>query len=162
MKRAFAGLFAVAVVFLLAGPSATADKDNKLPESALEVLKNATELELYSIDFAHEDKTKTGFHDMKSVGKTTVKDADTRKKLVSEFVKGMEGDITPARCFNPRHGIRATYSGKTVDLVICFECAQFKLYEGGADKPMHLLIGKGPEPLFDKVLKEAGVAKPKN
>jgi hypothetical protein len=162
MKPMLAGVFVVIAACLTAGPAGSADKDNKLPESVLKVLQNATEFELYSIDFAHEDKGKTGFHDLKSVGKTTVKDADTRKKLVAEFVKGLEGEITPARCFNPRHGIRATHDGKTVDLVICFECAQFKLYEGKDGEPKTLLIGKGPEPAFDKVLKDAGVPKPKN
>ena len=160
MKLLPAGLFAATAVCLATGPAGSAD--NKLPESARTVLQNATELELYSIDFAHPDKEKTGFHDLKAVGKTTVKDAEARKKLVSEFLKGMEGKIDPARCFNPRHGIRATHDGKTVDLVICFECAQFDLYEPGSDKPTRLLIGKGPEPTFDKVLRDAGVPKPKN
>jgi hypothetical protein len=157
--------FAVAVLSLVAGPAATQDKakdkQNKLPEPALKVLQNATEFELYSIDFAHPDE-KTGFHNMKSMGKTTVKDAETRKKLVTEFAKGMEGELYPAKCFNPRHGIRATHDGKTVDLVICFECAQFHLYEGKDAQPKTLLIGKGPEAAFDKVLKDAGVPKPKN
>jgi hypothetical protein len=160
MKPMLAGLSAVAVVCLVAGPTRSAD--NKLSDNALKVLRNATEFELYSIDFAHPVSGKTGFHDLKSVGKTTVKDAGTRKTLVSEFTKGMEGDIKPARCFNPRHGIRATHDGKTVDLVICFECAQFDVYEPGSDKPTRLLVGKGPEPAFDKVLRDAGVAKPKN
>ena len=161
MKLAFAGLFAVVVVVLVAGPAVSAD--NKLPESALKVLQSATEFELYSIDFAHTDKEKTGFHNMKVAGKTTVKDADTRKKLVSALAKGAEeNDGTVANCFNPRHGIRATHDGKTVDLVICFECAQFKLYEGKDAEPKTLLIGKGPEPAFDKVLRDAGVPKPKN
>ena len=160
MKLLPAGLFAATAVCLATGPAGSAD--NKLPESARTVLQNATELELYSIDFAHPDKEKTGFHDLKAVGKTTVKDAEARKKVVSEFLKGMEGKIDPARCFNPRHGIRATHDGKTVDLVICFECAQFDLYEPGSDKPTRLLIGKGPEPTLDKVLRDAGVPRPKN
>jgi hypothetical protein len=160
MKPLFAGLFAVAAVGLAAGPGRAAD--NKLPESALKVLQNATEFELYSIDFANEDKGKTGFHDMKVVGKTAVKDADVRKKLVSDFVKGTEGTLYPAKCFNPRHGIRATHDGKTVDLVICFECAQFDVYGPDGDRSKRLLIGKGPEPALDKVLRDAGVPKPKN
>ena len=160
MKPMLAGLFAVTAVCLAAGPTRSAD--NKMPEGALKVLQNATEFELYSIDFAHPDKEKTGFHQMKVVGKTAVKDAATRKKLVAAFAKGMEGKIDPARCFNPRHGIRATHDGKTVDLVICFECAQFDLYEPGSDKPTRLLIGKSPEPTFDQVLRDAGVPRPKN
>lgn len=152
--------FAAAVTALTAGPGCSAD--NKLPESARKVLENATEFELYSIDFAHPDKEKTGFHDLKVVGKTTVKDADVRKKLVAEFVKGLDGTPFPSKCFNPRHGIRATHDGKTVDLVICFECAQFDVYGTDGAEPKRLLIGKGPEPAFDKVLQDAGVAKPKN
>lgn len=158
-------ILAVALLALATAPAATADndkdKENKLSPAALKVLQSATEFELYSIDPGHTDE-KAGFHKVKIVGKTAVKDADTRNKLVSELTKAMEGDIKPARCFNPRHGIRAAHDGKTVDLVICFECSQFYVYEGKAEPSAHLLIGKGAEPALDKVLKDAGVPKPKN
>ena len=98
---------------------------------------------------------------LKAVGKTTVKDAEARKKVVSEFLKGMEGKIDPARCFNPRHGIRATHDGKTVDLVICFECLQVKSFAGDKDGPSYLTT-RSPQPTLDQVLTDAKVPLPKN
>jgi len=80
---------------------------------------------------------------------------------VGALLKAMEGDIQPAKCFDPRHGIRATHEGKTVELVICFQCAQFNVYVGADGEGKHLLIGKGPEPALDKVLKDAGIPKAK-
>jgi hypothetical protein len=94
------------------------------------------------------------------LGKTMVK-ADTRKQLVETFLKGMEGKIDPAKCFDPRHGIRATHGGKTVELVICFHCSQFILYVGSAEKGPLLLVNKSPEASFDKVLKDADIPKAK-
>ena len=76
----------------------------------------------------------------------------------------MKGDIIEKKCFNPRHGIRATHDGKTVELVICFECSSFDIYsgsEGSVEKTKHLLVGKSPEATFNKVLKDAGSGKPK-
>ena len=54
------------------------------------------------------------------------------------------------------------YDGKTVDLVICFECAQFKVFlDKDDDKGKGFLINKKPEAAFNKVLKDAGIAKSK-
>jgi hypothetical protein len=64
-------------------------------------------------------------------------------------------NATPARCFIPRHGIRATHDGKTVELVICFECSQLWVHQGDAKDWM--TIGKEPQSVFDKLLTEAGI-----
>jgi hypothetical protein len=148
-------------VICLATACARSD-ENKLPADAQTILDKAEQIELLSIDPQRSDKDgpKDAFHGHKVLGKTTVK-GDARKELVEAFVKGMEGKIDPAKCFNPRHGIRATHEGKTVDLVICFECAQFEVYLGTDEKAKHLLVNKSPEPAFDKVLKDAGIPKAK-
>jgi hypothetical protein len=36
-----------------------------------------------------------------------------------------------AGCFNPRHGLRLKGGGKSVDLVICFECLQVEVFVNG-------------------------------
>src|SRR5262245_65008926 len=51
--------------------------------------------------------------------------------------------------------IRATHDGKMVELVICFQCSQFYLHEGG--KSAQLLINEKPGPTFNKVLEDAGI-----
>jgi hypothetical protein len=150
------GLLALA---LLTGAEAQ-QRENKLPDSALAVLTKADQFELLSLKPDEKEKAQDGFHGYPVLGTTAVKDADTRKQLVESLTKGMEGKIDPARCFIPRHGVRATHDGKTVELVICFECAQFLVHAPGA-AGKRLLVNKTPEPLFDKVLKEAGIPKAK-
>jgi hypothetical protein len=72
------------------------------------------------------------------------------KKSVAES-KGAAAD-----CFNPRHGIRVIYDGKTNDLVICFQCFQVLVYQNGKEeKPPDFLIGdsaQSAESLFNRVL----------
>lgn len=136
-------------------------EDNKLPDDARDVLMKAGQLELLSLHPESEkEKTKDGFHGYKVLGKTSPKDA-ARKELVQAFLKGMDGKIDAKKCFEPRHGIRATHDGKTVELVICFECSLFYVYTGSAERGQLLLVGRTPEPLFDNLLKDAGIPKAK-
>lgn len=152
------GSLALACLVVTAAPRA----DNKLPEAARTILEKAEQFELLSVDpKPQKEDEKDGFHGHKVLGKTAVKDADVRKQLVEALVKGMEGEITPAKCFNPRHGIRATHDGKTVELLICFECAQLQVYDGPAGQGKFLLVSKAPEPVFDKVLQDAKIPKAK-
>ena len=134
--------------------------DNKLPEDVAKILAKAEQIELLSLDPDKRKEAKDSFHGYKVLGKTALKDAETRKKLVEAFTKGTEGEITPALCFIPRHGLRITHDGKTAELVICFQCAQFHVYDS-TGKLTSLLINKTPEPMFDQLLKDAGIPKAK-
>jgi hypothetical protein len=153
MRASFVGLAAL-IVLLPAAASRAADA-----ETPVTYLEKAGEIELYSLD-PSERGVKDGFHGWKVLGKTTVKDAETVKKLAAAFKKGVEENKgIAAACFNPRHGIRLTHDGKTVDLVICFEC--YSVQEFVADKQgKGCLVTRSPQPAFDKVLKDAGVALP--
>ena len=64
--------------------------DSKIPESARAALEKADRFELLSIDpDRQQEKTKDDFHGWKVLGKTQIKDADTRKKLVAALKKGV-------------------------------------------------------------------------
>ena len=100
------------------------------------------------------------FHGWKVLGKTTVKDAEVRKRLVAAFLQGVaENEGVSAGCFNPRHGIRMVHDGRTIDLVICFECYQVAAYVGDTRVP-GCLITRSPQPTFGGVLKDAKVPLP--
>ena len=101
--------YATAVFTLLTlAAGATRCEDNKLPADATTILAKATTLELYSIVPSFTKTTaKDEFRGYEVLGKTTVK-GDPKKDLVTAFKKGLDGQIDPAACFNPRHGIRAT------------------------------------------------------
>ncbi|HVS36600.1 MAG TPA: hypothetical protein VMS17_13640, partial [Gemmataceae bacterium] len=135
------------------------DKFTHLPKEVQAVLEQADQLDVYSLQPPNPPKEKPQvkdvFHEYKVLGKTTIKDAAVRKKLVEEIEKGVANGFGAAGCFNPRHGLRATHDGKTVDLVICFECTSIEIFNGTAQS--FVWTGRGPQELFDKVLKDADV-----
>jgi|GEM_PF-1129113 len=134
---------------------------DKVPEHLLTLLEKADQFELLSLNPERsKEKAADDFHGYKVLGKTTVKDAEVRKKLVAALKKGVEdNDGAAAGCFNPRHGIRVTRDGKTADFVICFECVFMKVYLG--DKlEKGLRTTSSPKDTFDDVLKEAKIPLP--
>ncbi len=71
------------------------------------------------------------FHDYEILADISVREVEDRKSLISAFYQSIEeNDGMAADCFNPRHGIRVTQAGKSVDFLICFECYQFKAFNG--------------------------------
>jgi hypothetical protein len=63
-----------------------------------------------------------------------------------------------ARCFDPRHWIRATQGDKTVDIVFCFGCGQIYFdHDAMKDEETTDSILSGMQPAFDEILKAAGV-----
>jgi hypothetical protein len=152
-------VFVPLLALLLATTPASADT---IPDQLRAILEKAEHFELFSLnptDPLSENKKepKETFHGWEVLGKTTVKDAETRKKLVDAFEKGVADNKGPhANCFDPRHGIRVTHDGKTADFVICFECRHVHAIVG--DQPAKaFLITDSPEAAFDSVLKEAKV-----
>ena len=146
-------------VALVIGLSAqVAGQDNKIPDRAREILEKASQFELLSIGHGPSPKKPTeDFHGWPVIGKTTVEDSNTRKRLVAALGKGVEenkGDSM--KCFNPRHGIRVTHDGMTADFVICFECFQVVVYVTG-DKEQRFLITASPAPVFNQTLQHAKV-----
>jgi hypothetical protein len=65
-----------------------------------------------------------------------------------------------AGCFIPRHGLRLKGGGKTVDLVICFQCLSAEVFVDGERQKGFLTSGE-PQTEFDATLKAAGVQLPK-
>jgi hypothetical protein len=155
MKRTHLG---IALLLLTSAPEARAqDKPSSKDLAAL--FEKAEDLELYSLDPAADVKeadAKKGFHGWKVLGKTTVKEAKTRKKVIEALYKGLaESDGTMAKCFIPRHGIRATAGGKTADVVICFECLQVQFHVGDGSSTEATTASH--QKVLDEVLTAAGV-----
>jgi len=111
------GFIAVGVVVLVSAGTGRA-ADNALPAKARAVLEKAETLDVYSLDpdterDVTEERPKTGFRGWKILGKTTVQDADARKALLSALDKAVAGAPPRSKkCFEPRHGVRATAGGR--------------------------------------------------
>jgi hypothetical protein len=151
-------LFSIPVALVIGLSAQVAGQENKIPDQARAILENANQFELLSIGHGPTTKNPTeDFHGWPVIGKTTIKDSNTRDRLVAALEKGVEenkGDSM--KCFNPRHGIRATHDGMTADFVICFECFQAVVYIAG-EKEQRFLITASPAPVFNQTLQQAKV-----
>lgn len=149
-----------AVALVLGAASVQARAGDKLPDAVVKALEKADELEVYSL--GGETTEKDGWHGAKVLGQTTVKGETGQKALAAALKKAVEEGDRGARCFIPRHGIRATHAGKTYDLLICFECGWLYVYTDTSDKPTVLMISEGPQKALNKILTDARVplAKP--
>lgn len=153
--------WATLVAALVVGTATAAERGNKLPADAQAILDKAEQFELFSLDpdRRHADaKDKDSFQGWKVLARTTVKDAEVRKKVLAALTKGMaDSDGTVANCFNPRHGLRATHDGKTLDLVICFECKRIEVVVDG--KKSGVRTTASPQSVLGDVLMAAGAKK---
>jgi hypothetical protein len=142
--------------------------NNRIPETVERLLGKAELFELYSLDpelktdkAGNAVKVKDGFHDWQVLGKTEVKGEAERKRLADALRLAAEDNFgMAAACFIPRHGIRLKGGGKTVDLVICFQCFSVQVFVDGERKEGFLTTGE-PQQAFDAMLKSAGVKLPK-
>lgn len=151
-------VFAPLLALVLPGCSASSDEDSKMPAELRIALEKGTEFELFSLRPANPDNPipPDSFHDETILGKTMVKDAEARNRLVTALKKAVYESQGAPGCFNPRHGIRVTYKGRTVDLVICFECWQVMAYVGD-ERVKGFMVHESPQAVFDEILKEANV-----
>ncbi len=149
-------LWAIGSGLLLA---AVAGCGRGLPASARVAVPDR--LTLYSIDGRDlpGDRPRPAgeaFHGYPVLGKAVVEDPRRRKALIDAFNAGIarsNGEL--AKCFWPRHGIRAETGGATVDYVICFECLQFVTHRG--DQQVEETIDRAPLKAFNEELKRAGI-----
>lgn len=102
---------------------------NPLPRTAMAILQNADSIELYSLEPEpmEGEKPEKTLHDRAVLGKVAIDDAGDRAKVVAALKQGI-GHGRGAKCFEPRHAIRASRAGKTVDVLICYECGWIYIY----------------------------------
>lgn len=151
----FAGIVAViamAAAWFLMRPA-------PLPNSLSTILRDSSEFELFSIEpYPYEGEPLPDnklFRRHRILGSTKIADGRTKGHLVTTLERAVpEG--RPGACFQPRHGIRATYEGEVYDLLICFSCGHVNALKG--EKMIsEFLVGRRFQAPFDKVLTDAGV-----
>jgi hypothetical protein len=130
-------------------------------------LNTPQQLTLYSIDGrdfepGEEPKTDEKFHGYPVLGKVEITDESKRRELITALRDGFDhSDGKMAKCFWPRHALRLEENGRTIDIVICFECYQVEVRPNPTRKAK--AITRDPQPLFDQTLTDADVKlAPKN
>jgi hypothetical protein len=131
-----------------------------LPIRVRIALETGTNFKLLSID--PNDSTAQGKSHPPSIlgyhvlGETVISSATERRTIIRtliESIANFSGDFK--KCFNPRHAISFDDSANHYDILICFECSPFYVYQNGK-----LLCNGGltgdPEPL-NAILRAAHV-----
>lgn len=140
--------------------------DAMFPEGARQVLEKSPQLTLLSVDSSEDyfSEAKRTFRKHAILGRTVIADPAAKAALLASFYDGFVAPPDPRGlkqigmgCFNPRHGLRATHNGKTVDLLICFGCMKFNGYLGDHQFAVNKGINAAPAEKFNAVLTAAGV-----
>jgi hypothetical protein len=151
---------------LLAFAACTSATDNRLPADAEAALRSARTMELFALDptplrLGVPQPEKGAFHDYPILGRASLTDAVQAKALGELVLRGIrESDGKVAACFNPRHGIRVEQNGKTLDVVICYECLSLSVHGdllGSADARIGLLTAERVEPAVTAIFQGAGL-----
>ena len=87
------------------------------------------------------------------MGKLQIMNPKKRTSIVAALIKGIENGKEMAKCFWPRHGIKATKNGKTVEFVVCIECSQLEIHSGF--RLQRKAIAPDPQAVFNKHLTDA-------
>lgn len=132
-------------------------------EPAAQIPDDPDELTLFSIDGTETWKQPTAeppLYGCPVLGRVEIGDPARRREIMAAVRDGIRNAPTePKACFFPRHMLRVGKDGKTVDVVICFQCDNYRLYRVGTDAG---LIGGGQissagQPALDKILTDAGI-----
>ncbi len=135
--------------------------NERLPKKSRRVLEQAEEVEIFEIEICREgfspeleqivpDK----FQGCPIKRKAKITDANLKQQILDGLFYAASSSDSGAMCFSPRHGVRATYKGERVDLVVCFQCGNFR----GASSVGRVggAMSDAPKELFEQVLTNAG------
>ena len=147
-------------VFLLAATLSNCGEKARIG-NAIEKLGNApSKFVLYSLDprKRHEESlhNQKVFHGFNILGRAQITDSSEQRALLRALAHGVrENDGPPAACFDPRHALHVDQGGRSIDLVICFECSQVHAY--GFNQHDSFLTSASPQPIFDDSLRRHGL-----
>ncbi len=132
-----------------------------LPRDISDFFSSAQVFTLYSLEPALAGKSSRKdvekFRHWSVLGKTSSLDQRERRDLEEALTRGnQENQGEVAACFNPRHGIHLQRAKESVDLVICFECAQVEVFKDGK-KVSNFLTTASPAVVFNRILRAKGI-----
>jgi hypothetical protein len=127
----------------------------------LAVLDSPDRVTLYSIRgdafrFTRKKHPGEEFRGFPVLGRNEINDERKCRALAAALKQGINsapGDVYA--CFWPRHALRVTSGGRTIDFLICFECEWVYVYDESSEKRLH--VSKGSQPIFDQSLLDAGL-----
>ncbi len=122
-----------------------------------DTIEHSTSMFIYSLDplsalvTASPKSTTPVFHEHSILKSKKVVKSSERERIVDSLYRSI-GKAEQASCFNPRHGLRFMKGPQTVDIVICFECANVMIYNGNQDRTSPAPISNYALPILDGIL----------
>jgi hypothetical protein len=147
--------------------------DQRFPTRQRGVLQNAKHIDVYEVDVTftkgcpREQELlpieKNKFQGCRVSRHARVSDPEQRKELIDAILYSIGSSGNGNACWGPRHGIRAVHNEERIELLICFECENFR---GAPEAPFRSAgdeVGPPSEkfsggfspvsaPLFEKIL----------
>lgn len=81
---------------------------------------------------------------------SVVTDGEARRTLFAALREGISDDPESALCFYPRHGLRATIDGESIEMLICFQCSRIEVHRGTETE--RYSTSAVAQPLLDRLL----------
>jgi hypothetical protein len=133
-----------------------------------EIPDDPDELTLYSLDPSQVmkelgervfPKDREVLYDCPVLGQVKITDPEKRRGIIAAIKRDMhDGFPNQAKCFYPRHLLRIVKDGKSVDLVICFQCHNYEVYRDGVIRSRPTpSIGEGSKLLLNQIFVDGGV-----
>lgn len=133
-----------------------AEIQRAFPTGSYQTFLNSDKLTLYRLKPESSPTEGEKFRNFTVLGKTEIDTLAHQKELKAAFVTEMAA-AKSAACFNPSHGLKAVAEdGKTVDVVISFECGKFTVYSGDAESEGSIKAENIEAP-FNQILRNAGI-----
>ncbi|MCA9000401.1 MAG: hypothetical protein KDB61_00660 [Planctomycetes bacterium] len=137
------------------------DFGDELAQPYRDILFQAPSLELIATDpdWPTEEgrKDPAKLHGYTVRGRAPLEAREERLELLEALARGArENNGMVAACFNPRHAIRAEWQGEICELIICFECLTFEVWDG--EKRVEVVdLSESPSGTFDRLYEAAGL-----
>lgn len=138
------------------------DFGDELAQEYRDILFGASSLELIALDPDWPTKESvldpTTLHGYGVRGRATISDRALRLDLLTALGDGArENNGMVAACFNPRHAIVAELEGQTCELIICFECLTFQVWDG-TERVETVDLSETPAKRFNEIYTAEGLS----
>lgn len=98
--------------------------DETLPLKVREILEKSDGFEVLAEVLGEDESDSMGFYPNRLA---VIKNESEKKEILESFYLDASAGPNPSACFVPHHGLRAVYQGKTVKVVICYQCHLFSV-----------------------------------
>ncbi len=138
------------------------DFGDELSHEYRDIVLQASSMELVAVepDWPTEQSRAdtTTVHGYTVRGRATIDKRALRLELLAALGAGArENNGRVAACFNPRHVLIAEHGGKTCELIICFECLTFQVWNG-TERIETVDLSQTPQKTFDRIFQDAGLS----